>query len=115
MSSNVATARLDETPSAAQQRMNDGDFRSLPVVEQGRLIGIITDRDLRSHGEHPEDATVESAMSELPVAVTPATPLREAAHCLFELKIGALPVVEDERLVGVITTQDILRAFLEQD
>jgi acetoin utilization protein AcuB len=115
MSSNVATARLDETLAAAQQRMNEGDFRSLPVVEQGRLIGIITDRDLRSHGEHPEGATVESAMSELPATVTPATPLREAARRLFELKIGALPVVENERLVGVITIQDILRAFLEQD
>jgi acetoin utilization protein AcuB len=115
MSSNVATARLDETLSAAQKRMNDGDFRSLPVVEQGRLIGIITDRDLRSHSEHPERATVESAMSELPVTVTPATPLREAARLLFEPKIGALPVLQDKRLVGVITTQDILRAFLKQD
>ena len=115
MSSNVVTARLDETLAAAQERMNEGDFRSLPVVEQGRLIGIITDRDLRSHGEHPESATVESAMSELPATVTPATPLLEAARRLFELKIGALPVVEDERLVGVITTQDILRAFLKQD
>ena len=93
MSSNVATARPDETLSAAQKRMNDGDFRSLPVVAQGRLIGIITDRDLRSHGEHSERATVESAMSELPVTVTPATPLREAARHLFELKIGALPVL----------------------
>jgi acetoin utilization protein AcuB len=54
-------------------------------------------------------------MSELPATATPATPLREAARRMFELKIGALPVVEDERLVGVITTQDILRAFLEQD
>src|SRR5690242_12826030 len=99
MSSKVATARLDETLAAARQRMNEGDFRSLPVVEQGRLIGIITDRDLRSHGEHPEGITVESAMSELPATVTPATPLREAARRMFELKIGALPVMEDERLV----------------
>ena len=115
MSSNVVTARPDETLSAIEKRMHGGDFRSLPVVDQERLIGIITDRDLRSHGEHPERATVESAMSELPVTVTPATPLREAARFLFELKIGALPVVKDGRLVGVITTQDILRAFLKQD
>ena len=115
MSSNVVTARPDEPLSAARKRMDDGDFRSLPVVEQERLIGIITDRDLRSHGEHPERATVESAMSELPVTVTPATPLREAARLLFERKIGALPVLEDGRLVGLITTQDILWAFLKQD
>ena len=95
--------------------MDDGDFRSLPVVEQERLIGIITDRDLRRHGEHPERATVESAISELPVTVTPATPLLEAARLLFERKIGALPVLKDGRLVGVITTHDILRAFLKQD
>ena len=54
-------------------------------------------------------------MSELPATVTPATSLREAARLLFELKIGALPVLQDGRLVGVITTQDILRAFLKQD
>ena len=50
-------------------------------------------------------------MSKWPVTVTPATSLR----LLFERKIGALPVLEDGRLVGVITTQDILRAFLGQD
>ena len=89
MSSNVATARPDETLSAVEKRMNDGDFRSLPVVDQERLIGIITDRDLRSHGEHRERTTVESAMSKWPVTVTPATSLREAARLLFERKIGA--------------------------
>jgi CBS domain-containing protein len=85
------------------------------VLEDGRLAGVITDRDLRSHGDHLERTRVESAMSAWPQTVKPATALREAARILFERKIGALPVTEDGHLVGVITTSDILRAFIEND
>ena len=54
-------------------------------------------------------------MTENPVTVAPTTPLHEAARLLFERKIDALPVLEDGQLLGVMTTSDILRAFLEED
>jgi acetoin utilization protein AcuB len=54
-------------------------------------------------------------MTENPATVTPATPLHDAARILFEQKVDALPVVENGKLVGVITNSDILRAFLDQD
>jgi len=61
------------------------------------------------------DATeVKQAMNEDPERVTPTTPLHDAARIIFEHKIDSLPVIEGGKLTGMITSSDILRAFLEQ-
>jgi acetoin utilization protein AcuB len=115
MSSCTVTATLEEKLSSVQARMDEGNFRCAPVLEDGRLAGIITDRDVRSHLGRINEVEVKFAMTENPVTIAPTTPLHEAARLLSERRIDTLPVVEDGQLVGVMTTSDILRAFLEED
>jgi acetoin utilization protein AcuB len=93
--------------------MQAGGFHRLPVVTDGKLVGIVTDRDLREHHGHLEHTKINGVMSERPFTVTPATTLEEAAKILLERQIGGLPVVAEGRLVGMITTSDILNAFLD--
>lgn len=115
MSSNPVTAAPDEKLAAVQARMHEGGFRSSPVVKEGRLVGIITDRDLRMHAGYIDQRDVAVAMTENPTTVTPGTPIQEAARIIFEQKIDSLPVIEEGKLAGVITTSDIVRAFMDQD
>jgi CBS domain-containing protein len=114
MTANPITATSTEKLSEVDARMRAGNFRSMPVVDEGHVVGVITDRDLRTHTGYHEHTDVKTAMSEPVLTVTPETPVREAARLLRERKIGALPVVEDGRLVGVISTSDILEAFVEE-
>jgi acetoin utilization protein AcuB len=97
----------------AQLKMQKGGFRRLPVVSDGRLVGIITDRDLRAHAGYLDRTEVKAAMSQKPITVTPVTTIEVAAQLLLKQKIGGLPVVENGRLVGIISTTDILQAFLD--
>ncbi len=115
MSSSPVVATPDEKLSTIQTRMHEGNFRCAPVLDGGRLVGIITDRDVRSHMGRADEVEAKLAMTENPVTVAPTTPLHAAARLLFERKIDALPVLEDGQLVGVMTTSDVLRAFLEED
>jgi universal stress protein A len=114
MTANPITAILSEKLSAVETRMRSGNFRSMPVIEEGSVVGIITDRDLRTHTGYHGHTEVRAAMSETVLTVSPETPVREAARLLRERKIGALPVVEDGVLVGVISTSDLLEAFIEE-
>jgi acetoin utilization protein AcuB len=106
------TVRPDDTLIHASHQMKSGGFRRLPVVSDGKLVGIITDRDLREHRAHLEDTKVYSVMTGEVVTVSPETPVEEAAHVLLERQIGGVPVVSEGRLVGVITATDILQAFV---
>lgn len=99
--------------AAARAKMVAGRFRRLPVMREGQLVGIITDRDLQRHSGFLEKTKVNAAMSENLITVTPQITLEQAAQLLLRHKIGGLPVVENEKLVGVITTSDILQAFLD--
>ncbi len=115
MSSSPVTATPDEMLSTIEARMHEGNFRCAPVLDNGRLVGIVTDRDVRSHMGRIDEVAARYAMTENPVTVEPATPLHQAARLLFDKKIDALPVLEDGQLVGIITSTDILRAFLDED
>ncbi len=99
--------------ATVQKKMTEGGFRRTPVVENGRLVGIVTDKDLRQHLGYLERTKVNVAMSEKLVTVAPQTTLEGAAELLLKHKIGGLPVVEEGQLVGIITTSDILQAFLD--
>ncbi|MFQ5883132.1 MAG: CBS domain-containing protein [Candidatus Methylomirabilales bacterium] len=101
-------------------------IRHLPVVEQGRLVGIITDRDIRlvfpsvtvgQREQDPHDALenipVREIMTERVMTVTPEDTIADATRVLLKHRIGGLPVVQGNRLVGIITKTDILAAFLE--
>ena len=91
----------------------NGGFRRLPVVRDGKLVGVISDRDLREHRGHLEQVKVNDIMSENPITVTPETTVEEAAQIMLERQIGGLPVLADGHLVGIITASDIMRAFLD--
>ncbi len=92
--------------------MEREDVRQLPVVEGEILVGIITERDVRTvlRSDLFEIGSAEMIMTENPITVTPNLPLYRAAEMLRAYKFGALPVVDEGRLVGIISVSD----FLEQ-
>ncbi len=112
-------------PEAAK-RMKEGGFRRLPVLENGELVGIVTDRDIRE--AMPSDATslsiweinylipkilVKEIMTKNPVTVSQDSSVERAARLMLEQKIGGLPVMSGGTLVGMITVTDVLWAFLK--
>ncbi len=110
----------------AFELMRVNRIRHIPVLSDGKLMGIITNTDLRqvlkpskSKGsEQPayfisKLSTVEEIMTSDPLTVTLQTDVEEAARLLQEHKIGGLPVLEDGKLVGMITETDILTVFIE--
>ena len=104
------------------------DIRSVPVVEDGKLIGIVTDRDVRQVApayplfrdedeirRYTENLTVTAAMTADPMTIASDAPLVEAAKILETYRISALPVVDNQKLVGILSVTDLLRAFIEQN
>ncbi len=95
--------------------MDKHAIRHLPVMEDGRLVGFITENDLRQYyfPSMVEDIPVDQAMVRNPVTVTADTSIDQAARLFHEYKIGGLPVLENDELVGIITASDLLSAFIE--
>lgn len=113
MTPNPQTVTPRDTVAVAVDKMQKGRFRRLPVVEAGTVVGILTERDARRHVGMEERTRIEAAMTERPLTVSSNTSIEEAVQLMLKHQIGGLPVVEDGKLVGVITTSDILQAFLE--
>ena len=126
MSAPPRTITSQDSLQSAMELLHKHNIRELPVVEHGRLIGIVTDRDLREIApsypifrdqqeirRYLQTLTVASAMTVDPVVVSPDTPLVEAARLLHSYRIGSLPVVEREKLVGIISVSDVLKKFIE--
>jgi universal stress protein A len=119
---NVAKVMIASPPSVspsdtladAHAIMQRENLLSIPVVANGVLIGIITDRDVRSQVGHLEDARVQAAMALGPVTVAPTMPIEEAARLLVKLGVGALPVVENGKLVGLLSTREVIQTLLDR-
>lgn len=125
MTDDVITTAPGDTLARALELTRTHRIRHLPVVEDGRLVGIVSAQDLRF--AHPpiwlEDAdsmrralyehTVAEIMTREVVTIAPDAPVEEAARLLHTRSFGCLPVVEGEELVGIITESDILRAIAE--
>ena len=118
------TVGLEMPVLEAQQLMATHRIRHLPVTDAGRLMGIVTDRDIRLNLPSPATSlsvwevnyllarlTVESAMRRAVITVDPDRGATEAAQIMLDHKIGALPVVDAGTLVGIVTETDMLRAF----
>src|SRR5262245_11621112 len=110
----------------ARQLMVDKRIRHLLVTEDTKLLGIITDRDIRLNLPSPATSlsvwevnyllarmTVDSAMTKAVVTVGPDQDAKQAAALMLDHRIGALPVVDGGRLIGIITETDVLRAFVK--
>jgi len=113
MTSNPVTVTPQDPVANAQGRMRTGGFRRLPVVQDGVLVGIITDRDIRLYEGLEAYTTVGAVMTAHPLTVAPQTTVEDATRVMLKRKVGGLPVLDGQKLVGIITTSDILQAFLE--
>ena len=115
MTHDPVVASLEDKLAGVEAAMHEGDFRAMPVVSEGAVIGIITDRDLRKFSGKLDTTRVKDAMTEHVITVTSDTPIAEAARLLRERKIGGLPVVDANKLVGMITVTDLLQTLSETD
>lgn len=121
MTRNPKTVSPDDPLSFAARILREHRFHHLPVVEGGRLVGILSDADLRnaSYGTMPaeggtaEDLPVREAMRTEVWSVTPDDSVEDALLILTREKFGALPVLSGDRLVGIITRADLLNAFVD--
>jgi acetoin utilization protein AcuB len=126
MTSNVLTVNSSQPIVEVEQMMRQQRIRRVPVVDDGRLVGIISREDLframpsifdPSIGpEHLEQAgriTAATIMTPSPITVEPTTPLEQAALLMRTHKFGSLLVMQDQQLVGIITETNIFDAFLE--
>lgn len=117
MVKDVVTIQSDQTILNAANIMNENKIGCLVVLENGRAVGIVTERDLLERviavSADPAKTLVRQVMSKPLVTVEPETMLEEAVELMFQHKIKKLPVVErgdtDTRLVGLVTLTDIAR------
>ncbi len=109
MSRSVVTTEPSRTVHSAAQLMHEGHFRHLPVLVRGRLVGIVSDRDVSPRGE----GTIGQVMRTDVVSVTPDTPIEIAARLMLDIKIGALPVIENgsDELAGIVTQSDLFEVL----
>jgi acetoin utilization protein AcuB len=107
MTRDPVTAAPGETLSHAQIKMQAGGFRRLPVVHEGKLIGILSEYDLRRYLESLDSTVVLEAMTPDPITVSPGATLEHAVALLKGKEIGALPVVEHGRVIGIVTAGNL--------
>ncbi|MGC8777515.1 MAG: CBS and ACT domain-containing protein [Candidatus Caldatribacteriaceae bacterium] len=126
MQREVITVPSSTTILEAQKIMKDRGIRRLPVVDEGKLVGIVTYNDLLEASPSKATSlsrfeityllskmTVAEIMTRKIIFVEPDVPIEEAALIMNKNHIGGLPVVEENRLVGIITESDIFEIFVE--
>jgi len=122
MQRDVTTFDADETLDLADDLMRLGRVRHFPIVEKGRLVGVLSQRDLLGAAASSllqlEYGTAKAWLAKIPIkavmsttvhAIGPDRPVRDAVDMMLVEKIGCLPVVEDDQLVGLISETDCLR------
>jgi acetoin utilization protein AcuB len=122
MTRNPVTADSETLVLDAQKLMKENNIRRLPIVDKGKLVGIVTKHDLLEASPSPATSLsvfelnyllakmkVKEIMKKNPVTITPDTPFEDALALGQEKKVGSFPVVEDGKLVGITTESDIIR------
>lgn len=120
MSKNVAAVSPDTSLEEVARRMKEMNIGSVPVCESGRVVGIVTDRDIvireLAQGKNPAAAKVRDVMTSGVSTASPDMDVHDAAKIMSDKQIRRLPVVENERLVGMLAIGDMaVRSKLEDD
>jgi acetoin utilization protein AcuB len=126
MSTDVFFLAPDATLTEAVAALRSRRIRHLPIVENGRLIGIVTDRDVKralpsllegttqeEHDRLLSSTAISRIMTREPVTTTPTTKLKDALTLMIENRYGGLPVLDGNRLCGIVTENDLLRLLLK--
>ena len=121
MTRNPISVRPESDPLAAIALCKSARIRRLPVINaEGHIVGIVSRNDLElflskapSPGVMKRQHNIEQVMVTLVYSVSPDLPMEEAARLMVEHKIGSLPVIEDGKLVGIITETDIFKQFVD--
>jgi len=124
MTAEPQTLRVEQSLLEAVLMLRRASLRHIPIMEDGRLVGVLSDRDVArvapsllaplSPDEYNrvfEDTPVGRVMSKNPISTTADAPLAEAVGLLYENRLGCLPVLEEGKLIGIITRVDMLRAL----
>ena len=112
MSRDVLTAAPEDTIGEVAEQMVDRNVSSVLVTDFGRLIGILTERDLVraiAARMHSSEARVREWMTEDPITAVESTPAEEAARTMLENGFRHLPVVDGERAIGIVSVRDVAR------
>ena len=125
MMGSPVTLTPDDTLDLANNVISLGRIRHIPVVEKGKLVGLLSERDLigaaanrifglnqKSKSALLKTELVKNIMKKRLVTVTPDTPIKDAARLMADKKIGCVPVISAGALVGLVTTTNVLR-YLE--
>lgn len=122
MMGSPVTLKPEDTLDLANDVISLGRIRHIPIVDDGRLVGIITERDLigaaaiqifglkqKNKSALLKSVAIKQVMKKRVVTAAPDTPIKDIAHLMAEKKIGCVPVVSAGTVVGLVTTTDILR------
>ena len=127
----VVSVKAHDSAQHAREVMEKYRINQLPVVTDDRLVGIVTDRDLRDafpsvfesapvfrrqraqHGTDPAAIPVEDVMTRDVVTLASAAFVADAARVMRRERIGAIPIIDGDRIVGILTRSDVLDAFVE--
>jgi len=129
MSLEVLTVKPKDSVAHARALLEEYRINQLPVVKNRDVVGIVTDRDLRDAANAvttsarlagvsepptglPSRVTVDEVMSEKLLILSPRSSLIKAAELMLRERVGSVPIVENKRLVGIITRSDLLHAFV---
>lgn len=110
MSTSCKTLSLDDNVYQAAVLMKEQDIGFVPIVDQGKVIGAVTDRDIVIRGvaeKHPNSAPVSDVMTQHIVSVHSAMSSEEAAKVMSEHQVRRLPVIDGDQLVGVLSLGDL--------
>jgi acetoin utilization protein AcuB len=127
MTTRIVTVTPETTIVKARDLLREHNIKQVPVVnKQGQLVGILTDRDIRSAWASPattlsiyeltyvlQKLNVESVMVKNVITTTPDATIERAAKIMHDHKIGSLPVVEGDKVVGIITSTDLMEVLLD--
>jgi CBS domain-containing protein len=128
MATEVTTLGRNDSLQLAKDIMTLGRVRHFPVIDDGIVVGVVSQRDLykaslgsvMKYGEKAQRAflegiAVKEVMSEPPITIAPHASVQAAARLMMEKKIGCLPVLEGARLVGLVTETDMLKLVAERE